>query len=187
MMNIGNTDAVKLLKEIAQNENEKFKLFRNKLTEFCMNRKIGVLSVFRILKGLEAEIGECLSCHIRIDVDRVIILKVLKALRTEIDIIRCRMKHPGVFDADDSMIPETVGKWTDDKIDLIELIYAIKMSVDHGNVSIKALQEAFELIFQVKLGNIYDRLGEINDRKGDKARYLKGLVTNLNRILEDLK
>lgn len=101
------------------------------------------------------------------------------------------MRHPGAFETEPvksyQMAPPPAGKWTGSKLDLIELIYAIQISVDHGKVSKLALQKAFEYIFQVKLGKIYDRFPEIIDRKkGDKPKYLEILIHNLNRIFDDL-
>ena len=179
-------DIIKILKEIAHNEHEKLKTFRERIVEYCTNKKTPVFTLLRTVKGIEMVLSECLSGKQKVNVDRSIILKVLKTIRVEIEIIRCRMKHPTIFGDAPPKAPLPAGEWTSDKIDLIELIYAIQKSVNNGKVSIKALQQAFEYIFQVELGNIYDRISEINERKYEKATYLESLINNLHGILEKL-
>ena len=137
------------------------------------------------MRRTEQQLSECLNGKTKVDIDRAIIIKVLKTIRVEIEIIRCRMKHPEIFDQVVSKSLQPVGSWTDNKIDLIELLIAVKKSINHGNVSTKALQDCFEFVFQVKLGNIYDRFSEINERKADKTRYLESLITYMNQILDN--
>ena len=181
------TDIHKFLHEIAQNEHEKFKAFRERFVEYCIKNEKKVIMLFRLLKGIEQELSDCLNGHIHVKIDRIIILKVLKTIRTELEIVRYRMKFPHLFVHETTHTPQPVGVWTSDKIDLVELIYAIKMSVNNGNVPIKALQECFEYIFQIKIGNIYKQLGEINKRKkGSKTEYLESLIANLNQVIEEL-
>ena len=180
-------EIAEILTEIAQNENENFKTFRERFVEYCITHEKAVIMLLRLLKGMESELSECLTGNCKVNVDRAIIIKVLKTIRIELEIIRYRMRRPGAFVHETVKVPQPAGEWTNDKIDLIELIYAIKMSVNHGRVSIKALQDCFEYIFQVQLGNIYDRFTEINDRKYEKASYLESLIKNLNKILDKLK
>ena len=83
-------------------------------------------------------------------------------------------------------LPAPAGKWTNPKIDLIDLAYAIKQSVDKGKVTMKALQECFEYIFQVKLGNMYKRVGEyIIGKKAVKTEYFHHLIENFNQFISD--
>jgi len=180
-------DIIKILKEIAHNEHEHYKMYKHRLIDYCTNKKNALFKLLRILKGIETVLSECLNGKHKVNVDRVIILKVLKTIRVEIDIVRCRMKHPAIYGDAPPKAPLPAGEWTSDKIDLVELIYAIQKSVDNGKVSIKALQQAFEYIFQIDLGNIYDRIGEINERKYEKATYLESLIKNLHGILEKLR
>ena len=99
------------------------------------------------------------------------------------------MKHPKLIECMCTKTPLPAGKWTDDKVQLVELIYAIHKtrSVNFGNITLRALQDSFEYVFQVKLGNISDKLREINERKGTKVRYLEILIKNLNLLLLRLK
>ena len=188
-MKLQEIEIIQILKEIAQNEHEKFKSFRERLIKYCNENENAVIWLLRILRGMEQDLSDCLNGRYTLNVDRPIITKVLKTIRTELDIIRYRMKHPKLFEHESATkeAPQPAGKWTNEKIDLIELIYAIQMSVNHGDVTIKALQKCFEYIFQVDLGNVYKRLGELDDRKREsKTGYLETLVTNLNQIIEDL-
>ena len=179
---------IETLNGMSQNEHEKFKAFRERLVEYCIREK-AALNLFRILKSIEIELNDCLNGRIRVDVDRAIIVKVLKTIRIELEIIRCKMKYPKLIELTCAKTPMPAGEWTDDKVQLVELIYAIykTRSVNHGNITLKALQDSFEYIFQVKLGNISDKLREINERKGTKIRYLEILIKNLNYLLLQLK
>ena len=180
-------DIIKVLHEIAQNEHENFQAFKERLTDYCTNRENGVITLFRLLKGIEHELDECLiGKKVNVNVERRIIIKVLKTIRIEIDIIRFRIQRPELFEQETKKTLQPAGKWTSKKIDLIELIFAIKMSVNKGRVSIKALQECFEYIFQIELGNIDDRLQEIKARKGNKTQYLESLIKNLNKVYDEL-
>jgi len=147
-----------------------YKAFREKFIRYCKKNEHAVEDLLRFLREKEQQISDCLNGRIHVDVKRAIVVKVLKTIRTEIDIVRYWMKHPGVLLHRKQKPPVPAGTWTNDKIDLIELIYAIQKSVNNGKVSIKSLQECFEYIFQVELGNIYDRVGELNERKTVKNR-----------------
>lgn len=77
-------------------------------------------------------------------------------------------------------------QWTDDKIALVELIYAISNSVNNGKASIKSITECFQFIFQINLGNYYRILLDINNRKTNITRYLDTLPYNLRHYLGTL-
>jgi hypothetical protein len=188
MKHINKIEAEELLREIAQNGHQTFRLFRSRLAEFCMNRKNGVLRIFRILKGLEMELEECRDGHVHVDVDVAIIEKVLKTVRMEIEIIRLGMENPSLHGNDAVKLSGMVGKWTGDKLDLIELIYAISKtkSVNNGKISLIAIQKGVEYMFGVELGNISNRLAELETRKENKNLYLELLLRNLSHFLDDL-
>ena len=179
-------DIIKILQEIAQNEHENFKVFKERLTQYCIENEKAFIVLFRLLRNTEVELSDCLKGNIHVKVERRIIIKVLKTLRIEIEIIRFRMKHPGLFEDDPPKTYPPVGKWTSKDIDLIELMYAVKKSVNRGRVSMKALQECFEYIFQIELGNIDERIKEIKKRKGNKAQFLENLIINLNKVHDEL-
>jgi len=179
-------DIIKILHEIAQNEHENFRAFKERLTQYCIENEKAFIVLFRLLRNTEVELSDCLNGGIQVNVERRIIIKVLKTLQIEIEIIRFRMKFPGLFADEPKKTSPPVGKWTSEEIDLIELIHAIKMSINHGRVSTKMLQECFEYIFQIKLDNFDERFKEIKKRKGNKAQFLERLIINLNKVHDEL-
>ncbi|ALJ04874.1 hypothetical protein APS56_06955 [Pseudalgibacter alginicilyticus] len=74
--------------------------------------------------------------------------------------------------------------WTSNKIDLIELIYALIAS---GAVKgdIKDLATAFEKILDIDLGNYYRSFLEIRGRKEDFGRFLDLLKTSLIKKIRE--
>ena len=77
-------------------------------------------------------------------------------------------------------------KWTASKTDLIELIYALKLSgaIDHGNGQLKQIIESMALLFDIDLGNYYKTFSEIKNRSKDKTRFLQQLDGVLNAYVE---
>jgi hypothetical protein len=71
--------------------------------------------------------------------------------------------------------------WTDNKISLVELIYAlyIQGSFNRGTADIKELSSAFEKLFNVDLGDIYRSYIEIKGRQ-NPTKFLDELKTKLN-------
>jgi len=181
------SDIVKTLNEFSLEDSEKLKLFREIIVEYCNNEK-AAFYIFRILKEIELELNDCLNGLIHINVDRSVILKVLRLIRIELDIIKVKIKNLKSIESSEEKIPKPAGKWTDDKLNLIELIYAIykTKSVNGGNTTLKEIQECFEYLFQVKLGNISNRINEIDNKKGHDKLYLDILAKNLNNFLDDI-
>jgi len=181
-----NFDIIKLLNDAALNEHEKYMAFRERLEEFC-STEIRVLNVFRLLKDIEAELKTCKKGIVQVNVDKATVDRLLYIIQIELQIIRYKIRHPELTEERKSgKFP--IGEWTDNKADLIELIYAISLvhSVEHGKVSIKAIKEGFEFIFGIDLGNIHDRIEDIACRKGSRTRYLEKLVACLNKFLDNL-
>ena len=76
-------------------------------------------------------------------------------------------------------------KWTGQKVDLVELIYALHASglVNNGNVGIKDLALAFQKMFGIEIGDYYRTFLEIRMRKSNPAKLLDTLKTSLqNKI-----
>jgi len=182
-----NIDIIKTINEISQDEREKLKAFKARITEYCVNTK-SVLYLFRVLKELELELNDCLTGLIHINVDRSVVVKVLRTIRIELEVIKLRIKNQGLMEFSESKLVTPLGEWTDDKLNLIELIYAIykTKSINNGKITLKQIQECFEEIFQVKLGNISNRINEIDNRKGHDKLYLDILTTNLNDFLDEM-
>lgn len=71
--------------------------------------------------------------------------------------------------------------WTDSKISLVEMIYALHSqgSFNRGTTEIKELATAFERLFNVDLGDIYRSYIEIKGRQ-NPTKFLDELKTKLN-------
>jgi len=178
-------DIFQILHEISENEHEKYKAFKNRLVEFCSGKGSAVVGLFRILKRMEHELEDCLLDKTKIDIDQSIIKKVLRAIKIERHILTYRLTNPSLTNLEPTKPHPPLSKWTDNKIDLIELIYAISLSTNDGKASMKALQECFECVFDVELDNIEERIKEIEERQGNKAYYLEKLIHQLNHFHDE--
>jgi hypothetical protein len=139
------------------------------------------------LKGIEWELEACLDGSLQVNADKPTVEKLLNIILIELQIIRYKIRHPELKE-DQLSGKYPVGAWTDNKADLIELVYAISLvqSVEHGKASIKTIKEGFEYIFGIDLGNIHDRLDDIAGRKEPRARYLGKLVEYMNKFLDNM-
>lgn len=74
--------------------------------------------------------------------------------------------------------PKNKLKWTANKRDLIEIIYALQenKSVNNGELDIKELVELFELAFDFKLNGYYHHFTRIKGRVGVHTRFLYSLI-----------
>lgn len=81
--------------------------------------------------------------------------------------------------------PKTKLAWSDNKISLIELIYALhcKGSFNNGNADIKEISAYFEAVFNVELGDVYRTYLEIKNRSS-RTKFLNTLEQLLNRRME---
>lgn len=76
-------------------------------------------------------------------------------------------------------------KWTGQKVDLVELIYALQASglINNGSVGIKDLALAFQALFAIEIGDYYRTFLEIRMRKSNPSKLLDTLKTSLqNKI-----
>lgn len=76
--------------------------------------------------------------------------------------------------------------WSGTKIDLVELIYALKYSnlINNGNVDVKELATHIGKIFNIELDDsIYRIYQDIKIRKTVRTKFLNSLVDNLNQKL----
>lgn len=77
--------------------------------------------------------------------------------------------------------------WTESKVALTELIYAIHSTgaVNKGVTDIKVLAEAFEEVFNIDLGDLYRTFIEIRLRKKERSKFIDHLKNRLlNRMDE---
>ncbi len=77
--------------------------------------------------------------------------------------------------------------WTANKIDLIELIYALQASgaIKGGKAGIKDMAMACEQIFDIDLGNYYRKFLEIRGRKIEPTKFLDRMKSALLKRIEE--
>jgi len=78
-------------------------------------------------------------------------------------------------------------KWTASKTALIELAYALYSNgaINHGKEDLKSIAVIFEKVFHINLGNFYKTYAEMKARKGNRARFLQELVTDLQEKMQE--
>lgn len=76
--------------------------------------------------------------------------------------------------------------WTASKTDLVELVYALIAcgAIKNGEVEIKNVVKACQLIFNIDLGNIYKTYTEIKARDKDLTKFLDNLKLSLTKKIE---
>ncbi len=77
-------------------------------------------------------------------------------------------------------------KWTGEKVDLIELVYAIYYSnkVNNGNVTLKQIVKLMEYSFSIELGDPYRTYSGIKDRQNSQARFLEELLQKFKEQIQ---
>jgi hypothetical protein len=80
-------------------------------------------------------------------------------------------------------------RWTDKKVALVELIYALfcSNSLNNGDAEIKEITDSFENLFSVDLGDVYHAFSEIRDRKIEPTKFLDLLKDSLLSKIKELK
>ncbi|MGS2763812.1 RteC domain-containing protein [Sinomicrobium sp. M5D2P9] len=78
--------------------------------------------------------------------------------------------------------------WTANKVDLIELIYALHSigAINHGLADIKELAYISEQLFRIDLGDYYHTFLEIRSRKINPTKFLDGLKVSLLQKMREL-
>ncbi|MDO6803021.1 RteC domain-containing protein [Wenyingzhuangia sp. 1_MG-2023] len=76
--------------------------------------------------------------------------------------------------------------WTATKTDLVELIYALKVTgaINGGETQVKELMESFGDVFNIDLINYYKTYTEIRNRNSNQIKFLSKLSINLKNKLE---
>lgn len=80
-------------------------------------------------------------------------------------------------------------KWTGNRLDLVELIYALQGSgaLNYGEAELKDICEAFELVFQTKVGDLYRSFHDISNRKKEQIKFVNRLESDLEKKILDLE
>ncbi|PXY01833.1 hypothetical protein DF185_04065 [Marinifilum breve] len=77
-------------------------------------------------------------------------------------------------------------KWTDSKVAMVELIYALhsSRSINEGRFGIKEMARLFENIFDIELGDVYRIFLEVRSRKIERTKYIDYLKDSLIRKMD---
>ena len=91
----------------------------------------------------------------------------------------------GVFN-DDLKFDNVESSWTASKTDLVELIYALKVSkaINNGNVNTKELTTLLCNVFNIDIPNSYKTFSEIKNRSQERTKFLNKLTPSLKEKLE---
>ena len=90
------------------------------------------------------------------------------------------------------LIPAKKFRWTDEVVDLVELIYALDTCdcINDGEIGVEELADAFSEIFGIEIKNCYNVYMNMKRRKHDSRTYfLDELREKLNKrmVESDLK
>ena len=79
-------------------------------------------------------------------------------------------------------------KWTGNKSELVELIYAIHSGkkINHGNIEIQEITNVFEEVFKINLGNYYQKFHSIRCRQGNRTKFLDTIKENVIEYMDKL-
>jgi hypothetical protein len=105
---------------------------------------------------------------------------LIKYLENEIAKIHLKGTLPGSFYS-------TVMKWTGNKIDLVELAYALHSisCINNGNIDIKEITEALTKLFNIELDDYYRTYQDIRSRKTERIKFLDKLKQALQNRLDE--
>jgi len=170
--------------QLFQNENEnenqskwkkRYDNFVKLLTQYC-NIENNLLEVYRLLLIIKLDIQSNMNKHSEVIFHYNYLCQIIDI---EIEIILLKIKEPELR----KKIPKLL-KWTDCLTDLAEIIIGISKSINRGKVKQIDIQECFEFIFQVKIGNISEKKEKIFIRK-HKPMYIdkikEVILQELNR------
>ena len=101
--------------------------------------------------------------------------------------IRELIRKEAESDKSQAAVIETGLFWTDNKVALVELVYALHSSgaINKGKLEIKQLSEVFETIFNIELGDLYRAFLEIRNRKKDRTKFIEVLKAALVKRMDD--
>ncbi|WP_282073980.1 RteC domain-containing protein [Polaribacter atrinae] len=91
----------------------------------------------------------------------------------------------GIFD-DNNKALKTSLQWTASKTDLVELIYALKVSgaINTGYINTKDLITQLSTVFNIDIPNSYKTYSEIKNRSQETTKFLNKLTANLQEKLD---
>lgn len=115
--------------------------------------------------------------------------ELLAVIDTELELLNMRMQ--GILPTV-PLIPAKKFRWTDEVVDLVELLYALDTCdcINDGEIGVEELADAFSEIFGIEIKNCYNVYMNMKRRKDDSRTYfLDELREKLNKrmVESDLK
>jgi hypothetical protein len=96
--------------------------------------------------------------------------------------------YPDMVEAGQSSFsfPKVRLSWTGNKVDLVELIYALETAgcFNYGHTTIKEIVAYIEIVFNIDLGDYYHTFYEMHDRV-KRTDFLDKLVKFLNERMDE--
>lgn len=79
-------------------------------------------------------------------------------------------------------------KWTGNRLDLVELIYALQASgsINYGEAELKDICSFFETGFKIQIGDLYRAFHDISNRKKEQVKFVNRFGEFLERKIEEL-
>lgn len=87
-----------------------------------------------------------------------------------------------------SIIESNLLQWTDSKVALVELIYALYAGrcFNNGTTNLKDIAFCCETLFNIEIGDFYRIFLEIRNRKKSRTQFLDKLKEKITRIMDEL-
>lgn len=87
-----------------------------------------------------------------------------------------------------SIIEEQRLQWTESKVALVELIYALYASkcLNNGNSNLKDIAFCCEILFNIEIGDFYRIFLEIRNRKKNRTLFLDKLKEKIIKMMDEL-
>ena len=85
---------------------------------------------------------------------------------------------------EDSSATASPLRWSDSKVALVELIYALNAagSINNGKSELKQIVQLFEKMFAIELGNYARVFAEIRTRKSGTSNFINHLKDRIERL-----
>ncbi len=79
-------------------------------------------------------------------------------------------------------------QWTDSKVALVELVYALYAvrCLDNGNSSLRDIAFCFEVLFHIEMGDFYRVFLEIRNRKKNRTQFIDKLKDAMVKMMDEL-
>jgi len=173
-----------VLKEFFDNNNDFYKYYRARRTDLDNHYfLLGKADVQLYVDCFQFERDPKFSTGFDCKIARILANDMLSIyLNSELT----KIDQPAITHFEETNILKAKQTWTDSKVALIELIYAIHTSgsINNGKSDLKRLTLYIERIFNIDLGDVYRTFIEIRGRKGNRVKYLDELRKNLIALMD---